>query len=56
MDPYLERPDLWPNFDNTFIAAARDFLVPRLRPDFFIGIEELIYCGEERHFYRVCRK
>src|SRR5579872_3890031 len=47
MDPYLERPDLWPDFHNTFIAAAREQLTPRLRPRFFIGIEERVYICDE---------
>jgi hypothetical protein len=47
MDPYLERPNLWPNFHNTFISVARDQLVPRLRPNFFVGIEERVYICDE---------
>ena len=47
MHPYLERPNLWPNFHNSFIAVARDQLVPRLRPNFFVGIEERVYMLDE---------
>ena len=47
MDPYLERPNLWPNFHNSYIAVARDQLVPRLRPNFFVGIEERVYMLDE---------
>jgi hypothetical protein len=48
MDPYLERPGLWPDFHNTFIVAARQHLAPRLRPKFFVGIEERVYISDER--------
>ena len=47
MDPYLERPNLWPDFHNTFIAVAREQLVPRLRPNFFVGIEERVYICDD---------
>ena len=47
MDPYLERPEIWPNFHSTFIAVARDVLAPRLRPNFFVGIEERVYNCDE---------
>jgi len=32
MDPYLERPDLWPHVHNRLIVAIADDLAPRLRP------------------------
>ncbi len=40
MDPYLERADLWPNVHNSLMAALRDDLAPRLRPRYFVGLEE----------------
>lgn len=43
MDPYLERPNLWSNVHNSLIAAIRDFLTPRLRPRYFVAIEERSY-------------
>ena len=40
MDPYLERASLWPNVHNSLITALRDDLAPRLRPRYFVGVEE----------------
>jgi hypothetical protein len=40
MDPYLERPDLWPNVHNSLIIALRDDLAPRLRPRYYVAVEE----------------
>jgi hypothetical protein len=39
MDPWLERPDLWPNVHNSLIAAIRDQLAPLVRPRYFVGVE-----------------
>jgi hypothetical protein len=46
MDPYLENPDLWPNVHNSLIAAIRDSIAPRLRPRYFVALEERIYVEE----------
>lgn len=43
MDPYLERSGLWPDVHNGLIAALRDYLAPRLRPRYFVSIEERTY-------------
>jgi hypothetical protein len=43
MDPYLERPALWPDVHNSLIAALRDDLAPRLRPRYVIAVEERTY-------------
>ena len=40
MDPYLERPDLWPNVHSSLIVAIRDDLAPRLRPKYYVAVEE----------------
>lgn len=45
MDPYLEQPDLWQNVHNSLIVALRDDLAPRLRPRYFVAIEERTYQG-----------
>src|SRR5579872_1123019 len=47
MDPYLESPSHWPDFHNTFIVAAREQLSTRLRPKFFVGIEERVYISDD---------
>jgi hypothetical protein len=46
MDPYLERPDLWPNVHSSLIVALRDDLAPRLRPNYYVSIEERTYLLE----------
>lgn len=42
MDPYLEQPALWPNVHTSLIIAIRDELAPRLRPRYYIAVEERI--------------
>ncbi|HEX9926523.1 MAG TPA: DUF4058 family protein [Anaerolineae bacterium] len=46
MDPYLERPDLWPDVPNSLITALRNDLAPKLRPDYYLAIEERLYLAE----------
>lgn len=43
MDPYLERPSLWPNVHTSLIIAIRDDLVPRLPEQYYISVEERTY-------------
>ena len=40
MDPYLERPALWTNVHTSLIIALRDDLAPRLRPKYYVAVEE----------------
>jgi hypothetical protein len=40
MDPYLERADIWPNVHNSLVIAMRDELAPRLRPRYYVAVEE----------------
>ncbi|PDW00524.1 hypothetical protein CJ255_20605 [Candidatus Viridilinea mediisalina] len=40
MDPYLEHPSLWPNVHSSLIIALRDDLAPRLRPHYYVAVEE----------------
>ncbi|MFN8499411.1 MAG: DUF4058 family protein [Anaerolineae bacterium] len=42
MGPYLERPALWPNVHSSLIIAIRDELAPRLRPRYYVAVEERI--------------
>ncbi len=42
MNPYLERADLWPNVHNSLIIALRDDLGPRLRPRYYVAVEERV--------------
>ena len=40
MDPYLEHHALWPNVHSRLIVALADDLAPRLRPRYYIAVEE----------------
>jgi len=46
VDPYLENPELWPDAHNGLIAALRDELSPRLRPSYYVALEERTYLEE----------
>ena len=46
MDPYLEQPAIWPDLHNSLIVALRDDLAPRLRPRYYVSIEERTYTVE----------
>lgn len=46
MDPYLEHPELWQDVHNRLIAALGDELSPRLRPRYYIALEERTYLEE----------
>jgi hypothetical protein len=43
MNPWLERPGLWPDVHNRLIAALGDVLGPRLRPRYYVALEERVY-------------
>lgn len=43
MDPYLEHPDLWPDVHHRLIVTLADYLVPRLRPRYYVSIEQRTY-------------
>jgi hypothetical protein len=42
MDPYLEQTGLWPNVHASLIVALRDDLAPRLRPRYYVAVEERV--------------
>jgi Protein of unknown function (DUF4058) len=46
MDPYLEQPDVWPDFHARFIAAMAVEIGRRVRPRYFVRIEEQVYLHE----------
>jgi Protein of unknown function (DUF4058) len=48
MDPWLERPNLWPDVHNSLIAAIRDVLAPRLRPRYIVTLEERVFVEEQQ--------
>ncbi len=43
MDPYLEDPALWPDVLARLISVSAELLLPTLRPDYFVQIEERVY-------------
>ena len=43
MDPYLEQPQLWPEFHNRLLVAIADRLGPQLRPKYRVAIEKRVY-------------
>jgi len=47
MNPYLERPELWPGIHNRLIASLDRFLAPQLRPEYIVRVEQRVYVSEE---------
>jgi hypothetical protein len=47
MDPYLEKPGLWPDVHHTLISAYRDLLAAQLRPKYLVRIDERAYISDE---------
>jgi hypothetical protein len=43
MDPYLEKPSLWPGVHSRLIVALADELTPLLEPKYYVAIEERTY-------------
>src|SRR3954471_20174564 len=46
MDPYLENPDLWPGFHNTFIVYLAETLRRHIRPRYLAAVEGRVYIQE----------
>lgn len=46
MDPSLEAPHLWPDVHNRLITLLANDLTPRLRPRYYVSIEERSYLLE----------
>ena len=58
MNPYLEKPDLWPDFHDRFLVYAAELLSQQLGVDFFVRLAEHVFVsdsGEEngRTFHAV---
>jgi hypothetical protein len=43
MNPYLERPDLWPGLHLLLIANLSDLLAPQLSPKYIVAVEVRMY-------------
>lgn len=51
MNPYLERPDLWPDVHNRLITIMANSLTPQVRPRYYVAIEERVYlAGRKSNF------
>ncbi len=46
MDPYIERPEIWPDFHDSLITAIRGILQPLLRPRYAAVIQDRLYVVE----------
>lgn len=46
MDPYLERPEIWPDFHDSIIAYIREALQPLLRPRYAALTRDRLYVIE----------
>jgi hypothetical protein len=46
MNPYLEHPDFWTDFHQTFIPAVRAALTPQVVPNYFVQVQEHLYLRE----------
>ncbi|MGH7128450.1 MAG: DUF4058 family protein, partial [Planctomycetaceae bacterium] len=46
MDPYIERPEIWPDFHDSLIAALRGALQPLLRPRYAALTQDRLYVVE----------
>lgn len=48
MDPYLERPSLWPDVHAELISGIRACLIPQLRPKYSARLEDRVYISDDR--------
>src|SRR5437899_878403 len=55
MDPYLERPSLWPDVHHELIGGIRAALTPLLRPKYVARVELRVYISDEEDPGRVVR-
>jgi hypothetical protein len=50
MDPYLERPSLWPDVHLELMRAIRATLAPRVAPRYYVSVEERTYIATAEPF------
>jgi hypothetical protein len=46
MDPYIERPEIWPDFHNRLVAGICEALQPQLRPRYAALCQDRLYVVE----------
>src|SRR5712692_9172974 len=52
MDPYIERPEIWPDFHDRLITFIQEALQPQLRPRYVaLGRDRLFVVESERPIY-----
>lgn len=54
MDPYVEDPEFWPDFHQSFITYMRNVIQPQVRPRYHARIGERVYVvtpEDQRPFY-----
>src|SRR5579862_3704090 len=52
MDPYIERPEIWPDFHDSLIGAVKAALQPQLRPRYVaLGQDRLYVVESDRPIY-----
>jgi Protein of unknown function (DUF4058) len=52
MDPYIERPEIWPDFHDSLIGAVKAVLQPQLRPRYVaLGRDRLYVIESDRPIY-----
>ena len=49
MNPYLEQDDAWHDFHEKFLPAIAERLVPQVRPNYIVKLDEHIYVHELPH-------
>jgi len=48
MDPYIERPEIWPDFHDSLITYIREAIQPQLRPRYAALCQDRLYVVEHR--------
>ena len=48
MDPYIERPTIWADFHDAFVAEIRGLLQPLLRPKYAALMQDRLYVVQSR--------
>lgn len=46
MDPYLERPEMWPDVHERLIVVLANDLAPQVRPHYYVSVEQRVYLSE----------
>lgn len=46
MNPWIERPEVWQDFHDTFLPTARELLNAQILPKYFAKIEEHLYVDD----------